>query len=246
MKKIFLIGAFIISTCFIYAQGNGGQKLRAVNLSNASNGLGSSGYGSNNFMSYLNGEWVKDSSEDNLYVGSNYLFNNWSNNAVVYDLTGKGYKLVDCNFNVATNKVEAMLDNTEDKTFVFNSRDISKIKIGNKYFAKKKIDNNPNYLLEVIQEGDRISLLKLYKTVLIPGSVNPMTQKKLSKDKISINSSYYVDRDGNLEEIKLKKSKVLKLMSDKKDELKSFLSENKLSFKEEGDIKKIFSYYNSI
>ena len=247
MRKLLVVGAFILSTCFSYAQGNGGQKLRAVNLSNASNGLGSSGYGSNNFMSYINGEWVKDRTKgDDSYSGSNYLFNSWSNNAEVYDLKGKGYKLTNCNFNVASNTMEAMLDKSEDKTFAFNSKDVSKIKIGNKNFVKKTLNNNPNYLLEEIIKGDKMTLLKSYSAVIVPGNVNPMTQKKLNKDKISINSSYYVDRDGSLEEIKLKKSSVLKIMSDKKDELKSFLSENKLSFKEDDDVKKIFRYYNSI
>ena len=246
MRKLLVVGAFMLSTCFIYAQGTGGRKLGAVNLQSGSNGLGSSGYGSNNFMTFRNGEWVKDKSNEDSYSGSNYLFDSWSNKAEIYDLKGKGYKLINCNFNVASNRIEAMLDNTEDKTFVFNSRDISKIKIGDKYFAKKKIDNNPNYLLEVIQQGDKLALLKSYSAVIVPGNVNPMTQKKINEDKISINSSYYVERDGTLEEIKLKKSTVLKLMSDKKDKLKSFLSENKLSFKEDNDIKRIFGYYNSI
>ena len=71
-------------------------------------------------------------------------------------------------------------------------------------------------------------------------------KQKMKADKIDIKTSYFVDRNGELEEIKLKKSTILKLMSDKKDEIKSFLNEHSLSFKKDPDIKEIFNYYNSI
>ena len=179
---------------------------------------------------------------------SNYLFSNWANMASIYSTDKKGYKIPKVNFNVKFNRFEANLsDGSKDSIFAFNSKSIDKVVLGEHEFIRKQVEGKgSNYFLELIQEGDKISVLKSYSAVVIPGTINPMTQQKLKEDTIKINSSYYVDRNGNMEEVKLKKSTVLKIMSDKKDELKRYMSENKLSFKTDDDIKKIFSYYNSI
>lgn len=240
MKKIFLlVGLFSITLAFSQKSEIIGTGTSASNMLNGGISLG---------PGVNNGVWIKSHPTEKKVEGSNYLFNNWANMASIYASDKKGYKIPKVNFNVKFNRFEANLsDGSKDSIFAFNSKSIDKVVVNNQEFVRKSVEGKgSNYFLELIQQGDKMSLLKAYSAVIVPGNVNPMTQKKLNEDKISINSSYYVDRDGSLEEIKLKKSTVLKLMSDKKDELKSFLSENKLSFKEDNDIKKIFSYYNSI
>ena len=147
------------------------------------------------------------------------------------------------------NRFEANMSNdaSKDSIFAFNSQSIKKVVIGNKTFVKKQVEGKgSNYFLEVIEDGDQVTLLKSFNASVIPGTINPMTQQKMKADKIEIKSSYYIERDGDLEEVKLKKSTIMKLMSDKKDKIKGFLNENNISFKKDADIKKIFHYYNSI
>ena len=239
MKKIFLL-AGLFSISFAFSQ-NSEIVGTGTSASNMYTGITVSA-GSNN------GIWIRSNPSESKVEGSNYLFSNWVNMASIHTTDKKGYKIPKVNFNVKFNRFEANLsDGSKDSIFAFNSKSIDKVIIDNHQFVRKSVEGKgSNYFLELIEEGDKLSLLKSYSAVITQGTINPMTQKKLTEDKISINASYYIDRDGNLEEIKLKKSTVLKLMSDKKDELKSFLSENKISFKEDNDIKKIFSYYNSI
>lgn len=191
----------------------------------------------------------KSNSAPTTVLGSNYLFNNWSNSASIYTIENKGYKISGINFNVKYNRFEARLRDVskKDSTYVFDSNSIDKVVIGNQEFVKKEFDGKgPNYFVEVVQQGHKVSLLKSYRTRLIVGASNPMTKDKILDDKISIVPTYYIERNGQLVEAKLKKSSMLKLMSDKKSDLKEFLKDNKISFKKEDDIKKLFIYYNSI
>lgn len=239
MKKLLLfVGLFSVTLSF-------SQKSEII-----SNGASSTNmYGGVSVSTGPNkGVWIKSHPSETKVEGSNYLFSSWTNMASIYTADNKGYKIPKVNFNVKFNRFEANLsEGSKDSIFAFNSKSIDKVVLDNHEFVRREVKGKgSNYFLELIQQGDKISLLKSYSADIIPGTVNPMTQQKLKEDTIKINSSYYIDRDGALEEIKLKKSTVLKLMSDKKDELKSFLTENKLSFKEDNDIKKIFGYYNSI
>ncbi|MFV9550126.1 hypothetical protein [Algibacter sp. PT7-4] len=240
MKKIFLL-VTAFTTLYTFSQ-NSKIIGSGTSASNMYGGVQVTA-GSNN------GVWIKSSASKSKVEGSYYLFNNWVNNASFYLLGNEGYKVPQVNFNVRFNRFEANMSKNMavDSIFAFNSQSIKKVVIGDKEFVKKQIEGKgSNYFLEMIQEGDKVSLLKSYNTVINPGTINPMTQKKMQADKIDIQSSYYIDRGGNLEEVKLKKSTVLKLMADKKQEIKSFLSDNKISFKVDADIKKIFNYYNSI
>ncbi len=58
---------------------------------------------------------------------------------------------------------------------------------------------------------------------------------------------YFIkDKNNNLNEIRLKKKDILKILADKKKELEKYASSKKLSFNKEKDAIKIIDYYNSI
>lgn len=245
MKKPVLILAILLSTCFIYAQGPGGKH---SNLSSGSNGLGDSGYGTNNFMNLNIGKWVKDPKKNTIDKGSNYLFPTWIQNAIVYDLNGKAYKLANCNFNVKLNRLEAILDDesTVDNIFAFNTKDISKLKIGTKQFVKKDIKGLSNQLVEVIQQGKKLTLYKGYTTSVKEAKTNPMTLQKMGEDAILKHDAYFVESNSSIHKVKLKTSAILSFMEDENKEMKTFIKTNKLSVKEDADLAKIFIHYNSL
>ncbi|MGB5418061.1 hypothetical protein [Algibacter sp.] len=240
MKKVFLLIGALVTMCS-YSQSSEiiGSGSSASNM-----------YGGVQVSSGSNsGVWIKSTASNSKVEGSYYLFNNWANSASFYLLGNEGYKIPNVNFNVRFNRFEANMsdDASKDSIFAFNSQSVKKVVVGSKEFVKKQVSGKgANYFLEMIQEGDKLSLLKSYDASISPGTINPMTQQKMKADKIEIKSNFYVEKNGSLEEVRLKKSTVLKLMADKKVEIKEFLGDNDISFKNDADIKKIFSYYNSI
>ncbi|WP_452228677.1 MULTISPECIES: hypothetical protein [unclassified Lacinutrix] len=200
----------------------------------------------NDNMNTNSGFWITTTTSGDMN-GSSYLYENWINRGEIYDATGKGYNIPNCNFNISSNRIEALLnEDSAEKVFVFNTRDLKKVRIGLKTFVNKNIDKGQNYLLEVIQEGDKIALYKSHSTLVIVAEVNPMTNQKMGKDKMTVENSYYAEKNGKIQEVKMKKSNLLKLMSNKKREVNSFIKENKISTSKEADLFKIFQYYNTL
>ncbi|MBU2939404.1 hypothetical protein KO494_07610 [Lacinutrix sp. C3R15] len=208
---------------------------------------GSSSYGNSEINgASTNGLWIKNASVVNDMEGSSYLFENWNNNAIIYDLSGKSYNLPNCNFNIESNRIEAQLDDVKDKIFAFNTRDITKVEINNKVFLKKNTTKGNNRLVEVLQEGDKTTLFKAYDISITKATVNPMTQQKMGKDKIVIQTKYYVEKANKTQPIKLKKAVLMEVMVDKKNEVKTYIKENKLSITKEQDLIEILNYYNTL
>ncbi|MFD2543597.1 hypothetical protein ACFSSB_14790 [Lacinutrix gracilariae] len=234
MKYLFLVPAlFLITNSF-------GQDAEIV--TNSSSNYGAAEINS----SSTNGLWIKNSSVAEDMEGSSYLFKNWLNNAIVYDIAGKRYNLPNCNFNIESNRIEAQLDDVKGKIFAFNTRDISKVEINNKVFIKKNTNKGTNQLVEVLQQGEQTVLFKAYDISISKATINPMTQQKMGKDKIVVKSNYYFEKNNKVEEIKLKKSVLMSLMDDKKSEVKSYMKENDLSITKEQDLIQILDYYNTL
>lgn len=60
------------------------------------------------------------------------------------------------------------------------------------------------------------------------------------------NSKYYISKNKQLQFIKLYKSEVLNVLSDKQDKIQSYIDEKKLSFRKEADLVDVLKYYNSL
>ncbi|KGL62866.1 hypothetical protein [Polaribacter sp. Hel1_85] len=239
MKKATYILIVLLSVSPSFAQGPQGN---SSNLPSGSNGFGG---GSNNYMNFVKGEWVKNKTKTAI-DGSFYLYDDWTNLAQIFDFNNKGYKLLNCNFNIKLNRIEAKLEDGNKNIYAFNSKDISKFYIKNTTFVSKDIDLGVSQLLEVIYESDKLSLYKAYVSKIKYASVNPMTQRKIGKDRVVINNVLYIEKGGELKEIKLKKSTILKLLSNKKGLVKKHIKKNNLLINKQTDLINIFNYYNSL
>ena len=71
-----------------------------------------------------------------------------------------------------------------------------------------------------------------------------MVKKQVAK--FYTTTFYYIKEGNNFKNIKLKKKDILLLFNDKSKVVNNFAKENKLSFKSEKDLNKIFSYYESL
>ncbi len=176
-------------------------------------------------------------------VGSTYVFTNWKNIGVI-DIDNKKYRLANINFNIKTNNFESQVG--KDSVFILDIANVNHVYINNKkfksfYFSKKKRDKS----FEIIYDGDDFKLLKGYEVGIKYGETDPLMVKK-KVDTYFITKTYYIRTGTDIQEIKLKKKKILSLFKDKAEQINKFAKENKLSFKKEIDLKKIFSYYNSL
>ena len=136
---------------------------------------------------------------------------------------------------------------SKDSIFIFNQQIIEMVEI-NKKLLRKFIDSElyENGYYEVIATSKEKELLKRYEVTIREGSFNPMTLQKLTKDSYIIKSKYFIHAQNIMAEISLKKSKFLKIFEEDSDIIKKFLSDNKLSLKDDNDLKKIFNYYDSL
>lgn len=104
-----------------------------------------------------------------------------------------------------------------------------------------------NSYFEELSHG-KLKLLKRYQCKFLQNNIKTTSSyKEADPDTYKIYSKYYVQsKDFPALLIHVRKSKVLKLLEDKKADIIKYIKKNKLKIKKEQDLKKIFNYYNSI
>lgn len=227
---------FVIALCFfsatLLAQGPSANANSTANFLNSIDNQGAS-IGSSSL--------IRNPSKS--IEGSVHLFDDWSNNGVAVVSEDQKISIQKMNFNVQRNTIESRLN--RDSIFTFNVRTLEKIEINNRtfkyiYFPIKE----GNRLLEVLGTSKDISIYKDYEIDIKEGNPNPM--RGALKDKYIIRDQYYIQNGENFTKFKLKKKSILKVMGDKAALVKEYAEKNKLSFKKESDISKIFSHYDSL
>ena len=105
------------------------------------------------------------------------------------------------------------------------------------------IDNfTENSFYELIANSSVKLLLKNYKTILENKAYNSAsTEKKFEDNKI-----YYVFKDGKMKRFKPSKKDFMETFADKSSEIDVFLKKEKVDFKNNADLVKVFDYYSSL
>ena len=105
------------------------------------------------------------------------------------------------------------------------------------------IDNfTENSFYELIANSSVKLLLKNYKTILENKAYNSAsTEKKFEDNKI-----YYVFKDGKMKRFKPSKKDFMEILADKSLEIDVFLKKEKVDFKNNADLAKVFEYYSSL
>ncbi len=176
-------------------------------------------------------------------AGSIHLFKSWMNIGEI-NVDQKKYKMLNINFNVETNKFETKVGN--DSIFVFNISNIENIYVNKQkfqsfYFPKK----SKNEIFEIIYDGDDMKLIKGHEISIVYGDPDPAQVKKTQGKNYKI-SIYYVKNGNSINKVVLKKKAILSLFGAKKTAVASYVKENKLSYKKDRDLNRIFIYHNSL
>lgn len=193
------------------------------------------------------GMWITNTAPRANLVGTPYLFNNWYSRNDIY-AGEKIYHFDNINYNAQYERFESRI--SSDSVFVVDPQSVKEIVINNKKF-RRYLDpiNVRNTYMEVVCTIGDTEILKKYYTTIQEGAFNPMTQQKLTNDKIVIKAEYFVkEADDKISEVKLKKSSILKYIDDAQDQsnVKTYAKVNDLDFKDEDDLKRIMNYYDTL
>ncbi len=174
--------------------------------------------------------------------GSFYLYENWKNSATIFISDNQNFTLTNINLNLKRNTFETKV--ASDSLFTFSFNNIDRFVVNNKIY-KNYYFNDDNRVCEVIFESDDFSVLKGFKVELIEGSANPMVNRL--RDKYVRKHDYFLKSENTIKPFKLKKSRIMKLVdASKTDQILEYVRQNKLSFKNEADVRTILEFYLEI
>jgi hypothetical protein len=237
MRTHLYILGFMLSAYVTYAQ-------NTVNGKNVGKYLGGTETTDFSSRAYFNKtELLGKASINNKIEGSALLFEGWDNKGIIV-LGDKNYLLNNLNYDIDQDAFLSKIN--KDSTFVFDFANIDKIVINDKQF--KTFYNSvqqKNKIYEVIYENDNFSLLKNYFVVVTKGSPDPMLNRP--NDKIKKESAYYILQNNVIEPFKWNKKSIVSLIDeDKKEEFEKYVKKNKLSYKDESDVRKMLKIFLKI
>lgn len=172
--------------------------------------------------------------------GTVFLFEDWNNKSVVYSIFNT-YQLDKLNYNMLNDNFSVEL--SKDSLYILSKEKIDSVSIDNLIFVKRKLDNKFAFF-EKIAKTNSIVLLKKYDVSQKEGSFNPL-DGKTSPSVLYKEETYYIDNNG-LTKIKPSRKTIVPYFKDKANEVNKFLKENKISFKKDSDLNRLFEFYNSL
>jgi len=170
-------------------------------------------------------------------TGNPFLYEDWNNEGVVY-ADGVAHSVSKLNYNMYSDEVAEL--KSKNEVFVFDKSAIDSLQISGRHFNKM---NGSFY--EVISKGDKLSLLKQHSTRVQKGQFNP-TDGSTTPSRLVRMEDYYTSQSGKVDKFKPSKGSVMDLFADKQSEVKKFIKDEKLSYKNEEDLIRLFDFYNKL
>ena len=185
------------------------------------------------------GMWVPSAKPDDSIEGSVYLFSNWEQLFEI-ELTNKiNIKLYNLNYNIQQRTLESKV--SKDSLYLFNIENFDRIKLINNTY---KVINGSLY--QEIFNGEKIKCYKYFDVSIKSGVFNPLTQKMTSPAKYVKNEHYFYILNEDLIGFKPNKKNILKILSDKKEEVELEIKKKKYDLDKDNDLKQLFQFYNSL
>lgn len=227
MKNIFLASLITLSVSFSHSQ-EPSSNPNPINVTRQ--GFGSHN-GINTNLGFVNANPITD--------GTAYYFDNWDTTGIIYTKNDGNVKIKQVNINLYDSTLEALYD--DKSIFTFDSNNLMRIVINNKVFRTFEVNGDIKILEQFYKKGNAI--YKLSKVIYSEASVNPQHARK--RNRYIKTTKYYRYQNGELQKIKLsKRAFASTFKSDKNSEqdIADFLNKNKISLKEEADLKKVLQF----
>lgn len=172
--------------------------------------------------------------------GSPWLNDAWSQGTIL-NSAGTTFTNVSIKFDVANDRL-IYLEGAEQLLFKEN---IKKFTMDGRTFINglPAVDSLTSIsYYELIADG-KVKLLKHYikRVVASPGYGSAVTNYRYS-DK----AAFYIYKDVKMYPVKLDKKSVLQVLSDKSEQIDTYLASHKVNFKKNEDLAALVTYYNSL
>jgi hypothetical protein len=183
-------------------------------------------------------------------LGSPYLIDGWSD-GTVYSSSGKTYDGLNLSYHVDL-EILYMQDDASKNALELNMVNISGFRLLDKttgkplYFKKLKAEDGIYRYYQVVYEG-KISLLVDYGKHLRKAQrgVDSYSSDE-ANDQWVTSTDWYLFDGSNFMEFKRSRRSFLKATGEYKKAVKSYMKENRLTVKDDEDLRAIVSYYDSI
>lgn len=196
-------------------------------------------------LSDLQGKPLTESKYSDV-TGTVFLFEDWLKGSVE-QVTKISYKDVDLKYNNYTD--ELFFKNPKDGAMLsfvspvtaFSLNINGRIDMYRNGFPE--IDNfNAKSYYQVVFDGGIKLLFKNYKTLI---QIKPYNST-ITEKKFVDNFAYYVFKDNVMIKFKPSKNDFLQILSSKSNEIDAFIKKEKINFKDNQDLAKVFVYYSTL
>ena len=179
--------------------------------------------------------------------GSYYYNTNWSVGTVKF-FSGDIIENYPLKYDMRMNQVDIKVDNQVKATSASAVKEI--VWINEKGFTEilrnaLLFSKDQTGFFSILVDGKR-PLLKKTTLRLQEANYNPALDVGSRAKKYVKNESYFTILNGELKKINKSKRKILKCFDNKTGIIKEYVSKNKLNYKNDYDLVKIFEYYNSL
>jgi hypothetical protein len=187
----------------------------------------------------LAGTPVKESKPADV-EGSPYLSDTWTEGTVT---TAKGtYKNVRLKYDMSSDQVVFASKNDDALAFADPVKEFTLTdEIFTNGFPPIGAQDKKSYY-QVLAEG-KIALLKRRAKHI--QETKTYGSASVNREFVTINS-YFVFKDNKIDVIKPDKKTIMALMTDKAEQMDAWVKANKVSFKSDEDLGKLFEYYNTL
>ncbi|MEE9409132.1 MAG: hypothetical protein V3V28_13775 [Polaribacter sp.] len=138
------------------------------------------------------------------------------------------------------------------KGFILRDKSVTGFVINNTSFVRIETnrfvdDVYRNYFaVPTLSKGNYL-LIDYNKTLKEPYVLNNgYNNTELNKKYVTIKKFYILNKDNKYANVRLKEKDILKVLSDKKKELKKYIKSNRLKVKNESDAVKLLAYYHTL
>src|SRR5690606_6392623 len=122
------------------------------------------------------------------------------------------------------------------------------VKIGREIyqFIPFQGSNEKGGYFTVLADGNTYDLYKKTSSVFVEAKKAETNYTKDTPPSFSKTVKYYLVKDGTFLEMPNSKSRILKMMDQKKSEMKTYIKENKLDIDKESDLIQVISHFDSL
>lgn len=177
-------------------------------------------------------------------LGSYHVFDTWKNNAVIHVSEDKVYKILNINVNVKDSRFESKV--SKDSVYTFDAHAIDHVVINGRKFKNMYVERFRDHkICEVIVDDDTYMIFKVYRSDIKKNDPDPLMIKP-NGDEFVVNSWYHIKRDEKIEKFKLNKKNILRLFVDNKNDMESFVKDNRLSWNNVEDFQQMYQKWKTL